>query len=355
MSVLVPSSMSSASTKLTTINIAQISTSFGATTIIGENAGIFKHYGLQLNFNFVSSPPIGYAAVLSGTAQVAFASTGTLIPADMAGEGLKYISNVEVSSTNIPPFPNNADSLMVAAGSTITSPAQLVGKTLGLAVLVGGGALQAQIAVTTAGGDWSKVNKVQVPYANMPAEIANGTIAAAVENQPYLREAGQKQLVELDSTTPYTLTGYVASASYIASHKAIVNAFEEAQQQSILYTAAHLSKITPTILAEAAGLPASEASLFTVPGKINFSTNLFPQGILSYEKLMQTYGALAAGPLMPASAMTYTAPGTPMTKLLFNSAGKYIGKTTITCTKGKLTKKVTAVNPKCPAGYTLKK
>jgi hypothetical protein len=30
-------------------------------------------------------------------------------------------------------------------------------------------------------------------------------------------------------------------------------------------------------------------------------------------------------------------------------------KTTITCTKGKLTKKVTAVKPKCPAGYKVKK
>jgi hypothetical protein len=30
-------------------------------------------------------------------------------------------------------------------------------------------------------------------------------------------------------------------------------------------------------------------------------------------------------------------------------------KTTITCIKGKLTKKVTAVNPKCPTGYKLKK
>ena len=27
-------------------------------------------------------------------------------------------------------------------------------------------------------------------------------------------------------------------------------------------------------------------------------------------------------------------------------------KTSITCVKGKLTKKVTAVNPKCPSGYT---
>jgi hypothetical protein len=29
-------------------------------------------------------------------------------------------------------------------------------------------------------------------------------------------------------------------------------------------------------------------------------------------------------------------------------------KTTITCIKGKLTKKVTAVNPKCPSGYKKK-
>jgi hypothetical protein len=30
-------------------------------------------------------------------------------------------------------------------------------------------------------------------------------------------------------------------------------------------------------------------------------------------------------------------------------------KTAITCVKGKLTKKVTAVKPKCPSGYKVKK
>jgi membrane protein involved in colicin uptake len=30
-------------------------------------------------------------------------------------------------------------------------------------------------------------------------------------------------------------------------------------------------------------------------------------------------------------------------------------KTTITCVKGKLTKKVTAVKPRCPTGYKVKK
>jgi len=35
-------------------------------------------------------------------------------------------------------------------------------------------------------------------------------------------------------------------------------------------------------------------------------------------------------------------------------ASAVMNKTTITCVKGKLTKKVTAKNPKCPAGYKKK-
>jgi len=39
----------------------------------------------------------------------------------------------------------------------------------------------------------------------------------------------------------------------------------------------------------------------------------------------------------------------------FKVSGPLTKKTTITCVKGKLTKKVTAVKPKCPTGYKLKK
>jgi membrane protein involved in colicin uptake len=36
------------------------------------------------------------------------------------------------------------------------------------------------------------------------------------------------------------------------------------------------------------------------------------------------------------------------------SKAAFLKKTTITCLKGKLTKKVTAINPKCPTGYKKK-
>ena len=43
--------------------------------------------------------------------------------------------------------------------------------------------------------------------------------------------------------------------------------------------------------------------------------------------------------------------GANQTIAILESASK---ATTITCTKGKLTKKITAVNPKCPTGYKKK-
>jgi hypothetical protein len=46
---------------------------------------------------------------------------------------------------------------------------------------------------------------------------------------------------------------------------------------------------------------------------------------------------------VPATQLTPAASPSPKAK-----------KSTITCTKGKLTKKVTAANPKCPAGYKKK-
>jgi NitT/TauT family transport system substrate-binding protein len=334
---------------LTTLNVAEVGGTYVATTLIGINAGIFKHYGLNLNLSYVAGTTVSIGDVLSGTSQVGFTSVGGILPADEAGDNLQLFTNVESSPTVLLDFPNNNDSLMVAQGSSITSPAQLVGQTVGLVNLAGTGALQAAIAVTQAGGKWSKVNTVVVPFANMPAEIANGTIAAAVEIQPFASDAGQKMLTNLDaSTLGVPSSGYFATNSYIKANPGIIQAFAEAQQQSILYAAQHKNLITPTILAEASGLPASESSSFSTPTQIAFSTSLNPAGLVNYEDTAAAYGFLT-GPVMPVSELVYTASGTPMTKLLFNSKAQYI--TTITCRKGKITHKVTMGNARCPAGY----
>jgi hypothetical protein len=63
----------------------------------------------------------------------------------------------------------------------------------------------------------------------------------------------------------------------------------------------------------------------------------------------KTHGHPAAAELLAKHVADAIAKANTAAK---TTAGK---TTTITCTKGKLLKKVTAVKPKCPAGYKVKR
>lgn len=57
-------------------------------------------------------------------------------------------------------------------------------------------------------------------------------------------------------------------------------------------------------------------------------------------------------PSVPSATPTPQQSPSPISSLITSPSSKR--KITITCTKGKITKKITAVNPKCPTGYTKK-
>ena len=71
----------------------------------------------------------------------------------------------------------------------------------------------------------------------------------------------------------------------------------------------------------------------------------------------QQYLAKLAAPTptpTPTPVVTATPTATPSATPAATATKAVVKATTITCVKGKLTKKVTAINPKCPAGYKKK-
>jgi hypothetical protein len=66
----------------------------------------------------------------------------------------------------------------------------------------------------------------------------------------------------------------------------------------------------------------------------------------------QYLAKLAAPTPTPTPTPVVTATPTPTPTATATKAA--VKATTITCVKGKLTKKVTAINPKCPTGYKKK-
>jgi hypothetical protein len=96
-------------------------------------------------------------------------------------------------------------------------------------------------------------------------------------------------------------------------------------------------------------------------GNLYLTTISIPDGLLElgenvFEKNYSLTSILYCGRFSAFLPITPTCP--PERQALIDAAAKAAAaakKTTITCVKGKLTKKVTAVKPKCPSGYKVKK
>jgi hypothetical protein len=92
-----------------------------------------------------------------------------------------------------------------------------------------------------------------------------------------------------------------------------------------------------------ASLPRAQVEIISQDGKTSITTAVAmnQNGMLKFNIAGFGYSAPSIRIKMSKNAIT---PAQPTTSK----------KTTITCVKGKTTKKVTAINPKCPSGYTKK-
>jgi NitT/TauT family transport system substrate-binding protein len=318
-------STGSSSGTVTTLNIGEVPFYANMALSLGEKVGIFAHYGLKVVLQPASNVNVIIANLHSGHQQLGFVTTPLLLKADEAGQSVKCVAPMGIANNVNPAYPQNA--VMVAKDSTITSLAQLSGKSVGLNQLAGSNELYLQAGVQKAGGDFPSVHLATVPFADIPAALKSGTIQAGFEVQPFItsgEQAGdQKLLADLDSlTSPWTTQCYAATTSYISSNTAVLTKFATAESQAILYAQAHPADAIGQI-ATVSGLSETAAKAATPP-KIVFTNDLQPASLIKYRDFMSKYKALN-GPSLTQDQVAWTAPGEPATKLLFGAGGKYTG------------------------------
>jgi NitT/TauT family transport system substrate-binding protein len=310
---------------LTTLNIGEVPFYANIPLALGEKVGIFAHYGLQVNLQPASNVNVIIANLHSGHQQLGFVTTPLLLKADEAGQDVKCVTPLGPANNVNQAYPENA--VMVAKGSNITSLAQLSGKTVGLNELEGSNELYLEAGVTAAGGNFASIKLATVPFADMAAALKSGAIQAGFEVPPFItsgEQAGDQQLLaDLDSvTSPWTTDCYAATSSYISANTALLTRFAQAEDQSILYAAAHPSEALAEI-GTVSGLSA-QAAKADVPPDIVYTDNLAAATLITYADFMGKYHDLN-GPALTQSEIAWVAPGTPATKLLFADGGKYTG------------------------------
>ena len=252
----------SPSLEKTSLTIAAAPTASSAGLYVAQLDGIFRQAGLNVRIVDVGSGPGVTTSLLNGSIDVLNGAYAGFIEAQVHGAGRFHI--LADGYAGAP----SLDEIVVLPGSGITSPQQLIGRTIAVNALDSIAALLVSSALESQGVPPSQVHLVAMPFPAMPAALKAHRIDAAYLPEPYLSEAeiqiGGEELVDVNegATQSFPIDGYVATVDwcqrYPKTAAAVAQAIDRGQAiadvnrpmvESVLHTYTTISKQTAAIMA----------------------------------------------------------------------------------------------------------
>jgi NitT/TauT family transport system substrate-binding protein len=208
---------------------------------LGIEQGIFEEHGMELDIQLASGGAAIVPAVVAGEYQFGYSNVGSLLVAHENEIPIQVVSNGS-TSTNIP----GEDTTEVAAmpDSGIADITDLEGKTVAINALNNFGDIAIRNSIEKAGGNPDAVTFVEVPYPNMPAQLAAGEVDAAWTTEPFrtqiLQEGGRVVASPMtDMAENFDSAYYFTSTQTAQDNPKLVERFREALHESFQYASEH--------------------------------------------------------------------------------------------------------------------
>jgi NitT/TauT family transport system substrate-binding protein len=294
---------SSAPGTVTNVTLGYVPYSDDASLFYAQDSGIFKKHGLNVTFVPQASPVAVEASMASGTEQFGFITTPVLINLNSKGVNVKCVSSVD---GNQPSNAANDSTVLVAAkGSGIKSIKDLAGKNVAEVQLTSLNSLAVMVLAKKAGIDPSSIHQIAIPFAQMPAALAQGRVQAAVIVAPFTQTALSEGATVLthpnvDLFPNATVTCLDAMGSYLTANPTIASEFRAAMNESIAYSKTHESTVKESLVKGLSLTPAVAAKQTLAT---DFDPTLDPASITLIEGYMKQYGQITSEP--PASSMIW--------------------------------------------------
>lgn len=223
-----PSSAGTAEVEKVTVGVGPASYSLAVTP------EFFDSTAIKLEKYQTSSPAEVIPLLLNGQIQIAAADPVGAMIAMSQGVPLVMIGVATWSGTDTT---NDVSGLLVNPEMGITNGADLNGATIGMSAVGGSAQLSAAASIDELGGDSSTVSFVEVAPQSMIASVSDGTIDAAVTQEPSLtlaRGAGLETLFSPAGTAypESPLIVYMTTRDYLAEHQGTVDAFLDGLAQA---------------------------------------------------------------------------------------------------------------------------
>lgn len=219
-----------------TVKVASQAIANTAPIWLGEEQGFFDDHGINLELQAVESGA-HIPGVISGSFDFAFSNTVSAMMASDNGLDVRFVVGAASSNSEIE---GDTDGVLVPADSDIKSASDLEGKRVAVTNLTSLGSTTIRAAVENAGADPSKVEFVEVNFADSEAAMSNDQVDAAWLTEPFKTRAianGAKVIsYNYKETHPnLDMAAYVATGDFIDKNPEAVKRFQAAMAESLAY------------------------------------------------------------------------------------------------------------------------
>lgn len=204
---------------------------------LGKEKGFFEEEGIDLDIQVTSGGAAAVPGVVSGEFEFAFGNVVSVMVARDQGLDLRFVAN-GVSTTG--DTEEDFSGVVVPGDSDIQSPADLVGKRVGVNNLNNIGDTTIRSIVEEDGGNPEDIDFVEVAFPDAPAAVEQGNVDAAWILDPFLSASvGEGNRVisynyaEFDPELD--IAGYFTSAEYMDANPDVVESFAAAMNRSLEY------------------------------------------------------------------------------------------------------------------------
>lgn len=282
------------------LRVAIIATADLAPFHLANRNGYFKQEGLDVEFTTNPSSPTALQKVVSGEADITFASYVPLFVAQSNG-GI----DIKLVADSVSASPKS-NVIVAKPGSGVRAVQDLAGKRIAVSANGTTSEVMTKAVMKANGVDYSRVTWVPIPFPEIPAALARGDVAAGYLPEPFLTQAaksiGAVPVIDVASgpTEDFPIGGYAALGKFVAENPKTVAAFQRAMKKATDEASADRTKIEPLIV-EFAKVDQQTATLLTVP---NYHSTMDPRRLQRVPDQLREFGFIS----QPIDVNTMLAP-----------------------------------------------
>ena len=277
---------------LTNLTVGVVPVADVAPLYLGISRGFFSAQRLSIVPKQIQQGSLIINQVISGSLNIGFSNNVSLIAAASHDIPLRIVAAGNQAG------PGLYSAIFVKASSPIRTPRDLAGKHIAVNAVANVGPLVVNAALQKEGVNVSKISYVAVPFPNMANALVKGQVDAVWAVEPFSgaisAQSGTRRIMEPYTLLPksFPVASYFVSSRYLSQHRAVVQRFTTALNESLRYAQAHPAQVRQ-ILPAFLKIPHAVAAKVVLP---EWGTDVETAQLATTAQLARRYGYISTVP-----------------------------------------------------------